>query len=237
MKNQHFRSTQTQVKHEILSRYLDTWGGIIINGLRHAKHQYLWKFIYVDCFSYKGKYSGDQENNFRQDASIDPVYGSPIIGIRALDKLANYAANLGIQIETNTILIEKKPTYYRDLKITLHECGFDKRVKETLDFSNLNNGEIAIINGDAIDLGTKLTTFTNGSKNWAFYFIDPFGASGIPYDFVKMIVERKHHDVMINFIYEDLERKAGMALNNNLSSQHKQLVGYCEKAFGSKVWN
>ena len=185
MKNLQYRSTQTQVKHEILARYLDTWGGIIANGLCHAKRQRVWQFIYVDCFAYKGKYIGDQENIFRHNAPSGPVYGSPIIGIQALDKLAEYAATLGLQVVTNTILIEKDPTHFRDLQATLRECSFDKRIRETMDFSVLRNGEIALVNRDATTFGDKLTSYTNRPGVWTFYLIDPYGPSGIPYDFVK----------------------------------------------------
>ncbi len=237
MKNPQYRSTQTQVKHEVLARYLDTWGGIIANGLCHAKRQRVWQFIYVDCFAYKGKYIGDQENIFQHIAVTGPVFGSPIIGIRALDKLAAYAVTVGIQIVTNTILIEKDPAHYHDLQATLQECKLAKLVQETLNFSALHNGEIALVNGDATTLGDKLTTYTNRSGIWAFYLIDPYGPSGIPYDFVKKIVEGAHHDVMINFIYEDLVRKTGMALNKDLGPKHKQLVDHWKNAYGSARWN
>lgn len=237
MKNLQYRSTQTQVKHEVLARYLDTWGGIIANGLCHAKRQSVWQFIYVDCFAYKGKYIGDQENIFRHHEPSGPVYGSPIIGIQALDKLAVYAAKLGLQVVTNTILIEKDLAHYLDLQAVLQECSFDKRVQETLDFSILHNGEISLVNGDATTLGHKLTSYTDRPGVWTFYLIDPYGPSGIPYDFVKEIVNGARHDVMINFIYEDLVRKTGMALNKDLEPKHIRLVEYWKNAYGSARWD
>jgi three-Cys-motif partner protein len=237
MKNLQYRSTQTQVKHEILARYLDTWGGIITNGLCHAKHQRVWQFIYVDCFAYKGKYIGDQESIFRQNPAPGPVFGSPIIGIQALDKLAAYAVTLGLQVVTNTILIEKDPAHYRDLQATLQECGFDQRVRQTPDFFTLHNGEIALVNADATTLGPKLTNYTDRPGAWTFYLIDPYGPSGIPYDFVKEIVKGSRHDVMINFIFEDLVRKTGMALNDDLEPKHRQLVNHWKNAYGGTRWD
>jgi three-Cys-motif partner protein len=237
MKNLQYRSTQTQVKHKILGRYLDTWGGIIVNGLSRAKRQYVWQFVYVDCFAYKGKYIGDQENIFRGDATAEPVYGSPIIGIRALDRLAAYADRLGLQIATNAILIEKDPVNYLDLHATLQECGLSSRIQETNKFYDLRNGEIALVNQDSTSFIDTLTIYTNRSSAWAFYLIDPYGPSGIPYDFVKKIVRGERHDVMINFIYEDLIRKTGMALNKNLGPKHKQLVEYWKNAYGSDNWD
>ena len=236
MKNSQYRSTQTQVKHEILARYLDTWGGIIVRGLSYAKYQRVWKFVYLDCFAYKGKYLGDQDSIFRHNGFKGPVYGSPIIGIYALEKLTTYAASLGIQVATNVILIEKDPTSYHDLQVTLSECGLTNRVQETSNFSTLRNCEIALVNADATTMGDSLVSYTNRSGVWAFYLLDPYGASGIPYDFVTKIIQGEHHDVMINLIYEDLVRKTGMALNKDLSLQHKQLVKYWEKAYGKQNW-
>ena len=237
MNTLNLRRTQTQVKHEILTKYLDTWGGIIVNGLVQANPQHLWKFVYVDCFAFKGKYEGDEENYFRHDVISLPVYGSPIIGIKALDKLAAYASKQGIKIETNIILIEKEISNFRDLQNTLRECGFDKRVKETLDFSTLNKGEIALVNKDSTTIVDKLTNYTDRLGVWAFYLIDPWGPSGIPYEFVKKIVNGNRHDTMINFIYEDLVRKAGMAVSADLPPQHSKLVDHWRIAFGGARWD
>ena len=79
------RNTQTRVKHEILSRYLDTWGGIIVGGLTKARKPLDWHFVYVDCFSYLGKYPGEKEDTYHHRES--EVDGSPLIGIKALDRL------------------------------------------------------------------------------------------------------------------------------------------------------
>lgn len=84
------RDTQTEVKHQILSKYLDTWGGIILNpGMRSRFKQSRKRsdlhFVYVDCFSYVGRYAGDKHR------SEEVVFGSPVIGIRCLDKLAESA--------------------------------------------------------------------------------------------------------------------------------------------------
>lgn len=237
MINLQYRSTQTQVKHEILARYLDKWGGIIVSGLTHSKYQHTWKFIYVDCFASTGKYLGDKENIFRNDNLTGSVYGSPIIGIRALDKLAAHAASLGVHIVTNSILIEKDQNIYLTLKKTLDECGLHNRIQETNNFSTLQNGEIALLNADATTLGDQLVKYTNVKGSWAFYLLDPYGPSGIPYNFVKKIINGEQHDVMINLIYEDLVRKTGMILNNAINPRLMQLVDCWKLAYGTTIWN
>jgi three-Cys-motif partner protein len=233
------RPTQTRVKHEILTRYLDTWGGIIVNGLKARAmgkgRAYTGHFVYADCFSSAGRYAGECEDVV-QHRELRTVEGSPVIGIRALDKLAAYARGIGIDITTNVILIEKDPAVFGVLQGTLELEGVARRVKNTTDFSSLANGEIATVNSDCTTLGNELVAYTTSGYTWSFYLLDPRGPSGIPYDFVKTIVRQDRHDVMINFIYEDLLRKTGMCLNDNLGPRQQQLIDNWTAAFGSERW-
>lgn len=228
------RNTQTRVKHEILSRYLDTWGGIIVSGSRYAR-QRIRHFVYVDCFSFLGRYSGEKEEEIQRRESKE-VFGSPVIGINALDKLLIHSKKMGVDIRVNTILIEKEKKVFDGLNETLRLADFQNRVENTNDFQKLKNGQIAIVNADATQVVDELLAYTTQPDTWAFYLIDPYGPSGIPYEFVKKIVSKDKHDVMINFIYEDLLRKTGMCLKENPTSSEKQLVEYWTKAFGGDWW-
>ncbi len=231
------RDTQTQVKHMILTKYLDTWGGIILNpNMRRRGIQRLNSgqkfdphFVYVDCFSSVGRYAGDKHR------SSDIVPGSPIIGVQALDKLVSSAQADGIPIRVNSILIEKDRKTYLSLQETLSAYNYANRVKETDDFASLKPGEIAIHNGDATKMVDKLVAYTTLGYTWAFYLLDPYGA-GIPYEFVRPIVGQERHDVMINFIYEDLNRKAGMARSEKVGAQQRQQVDSWTAVFGGENW-
>ncbi|MEN6436539.1 MAG: three-Cys-motif partner protein TcmP [Anaerolineaceae bacterium] len=238
MTKQKYRSTQTHVKHEILSKYLDTWGGIILSGLQKSETKYQRRFVYVDCCASSGKYQGDKEDEYKHDSKIGPVYGSPIIGLNALDKLMEHSNKRDItNVYVNSILVEQNQKCYQELKNTLIECGYESRIKETIDFASLQNGEIALVNADVTQIGDELIRFTNIKGTWAFYLLDPYGPKAIPFPFVKKIIECEHHDVMINLIYEDLVRKTGMAPNTNLSQKHKQLVEYWIEAYSKVVWD
>ncbi len=231
------RDTQTQVKHMILTQYLDTWCGIIFNPkMRYLAKQRLSSgqrfdphFVYVDCFSSIGRYAGDKHR------SSDMVEGSPIIGIRALDRLVESTRKDEIPIRVNSILIEKDRKIYQGLLETLSIYEYANRVRETNDFACLRPGEIAVLNADATKLVEKLVGYTTSGFTWAFYLLDPYGA-GIPYDFVCPIVRQEHHDVMINFIYEDLSRKAGMARSDKVGAQQRQQVENWTAVFGNEEW-
>jgi three-Cys-motif partner protein len=229
------RDTQTKVKHEILSKYLDVWGGIIIGGLINSKRKTQKHFIYVDCFSYLGKYAGEKEDSI-QNKSVDTVYGSPIIGVMALDRLIAFAQKMGVNIRVNAILVEKDKKTYEELIKTLSDAGFSNRLVETTDFHNLSNGQIAIVNADSTQTVDQLLSYTTQPDTWAFYLVDPYGPSGIPRSFVEKIIRQDRHDVMINFIYEDLPRKGGLALKENIKPELKQQVDNWSNAFGSEDW-
>jgi len=237
------RDIQTQIKHEILDKYLNTWGGIILNGLKHTA----WKmksqgrkmyvhFAYVDCFAYVGKYSGNTKDIFLK-RDTGPVPGSPIIGINALDHLVSMATKYDIDLKTTVVLIEKKRQEFCALVDNLTDEGFGPRLKYTTDFLHLNSGDIAIVHEDATTLANELLTHTTQQYTWAFYLLDPYGAMGIPYDFVRSIVQKDKHDVMINFVYYDLEKKAGsVGLGKSIPSSHQAHIDHWTTTFNSKRW-
>ncbi len=143
---------------------------------------------------------------------------------------------MGVKIRANSILIEKDKKKYNGLLENLKTAKYGERLRETKDFHSLEEGQIAIVNEDAISLANDLLAYTTHPDTWAFYLLDPYGPSGIPFDFVKKIVKQDHHDVMINFIYEDLLRKTGMCLKENPSPSEKQLIDYWTQAFGGNWW-
>lgn len=225
------RSTQTKCKHIILEEYLKAWGGIIYWGLQNSKMSSTPRFVYVDCFSHTGIYPGGDIDEPNQE----PVYGSPILGIQAMDKLAKTAWENDYPIKTYSILVERDDNYYNTLIRTLHSLGYSSRLKTSRNLSNLHNKEIIALNEDVTELVNELLEFTDRKDTWAFYLLDPFG-SGIPNAFVEPIVRGKNHDVMINFIYEDLSRKAGMLFSDDISPQHKKQVDNWKKVFDPNIW-
>ncbi len=237
------RSTQTQIKHLILDRYLRAWGGIILYGLKgHAAklrvsgRELNIHFVYVDCFSSTGRYSGDVVEN-RVVPSNETVFGSPIIGIRALDSLAEYAAqHLGIAVQTNAILIEERKSAYQELQASLEIAGLTSRVQQTERYSTLKNGHIALVRGDSTTMASALTNYTKGMSTYAFYLLDPYGPTGIPLHFVRQIISLQRHDVMINMIYQDLHKKIGIAEKMELSSVENKLLENYDAMFGHTRW-
>lgn len=242
MTNLKARPTQTKVKHIILEEYLEAWGGIIVNGMRQrandARSQgkpFDLHFVYVDCFSYVGRYSGELED---EGAGRVPtsVFGSPIIGVQILDKLAIWAKSQGVPLRVNAILIEQDPPHFAELIQTLNMTGLSPRVRQTQDFNSLKDSQIAVVQADSTTLATQLVNYTQSGYTFSFYLLDPYGPTGIPLPFVSQIIKPNRHDVIINMPYLDLHKKTGIASKGNLSPEEKSLIANYDAMFGHTRW-
>jgi three-Cys-motif partner protein len=236
------RPTQTRVKHDILERYLRSWGGIIINGLA-AKAQRVASrgrtfdlhFVYVDCNASVGRFLGEIGET-PGTPSPSKVFGSPIIGVRSLDDLARTALARGINLRTNAILIEKKSQEFRELQQSLDMAGLGPRVRQTNDFSGLQNGEIAVLRADSTMLTQELIAYTQTGYTFSLYFLDPYGPLAIPLPYVRDIITQPRHDVIINMPYQDLHKKAGSVTKLHPTPAEVEILQNYDDMYGSTGW-
>ena len=236
------RPTQTRIKHELLDRYLSVWGRIILNGVKkqalEARTQgrtYDIHLVYVDTNAFTGRYDGEMaEDAARRELSI--VYGSAVIGVKALERLAEFAISEGFSIRTNAILIEKDRQNFHALCRTLDEVGYKDLLHETTQFKLLEPNEIAVIHGDWTSIVDELVRYTQSPYTFTLYLIDPYGPMAIPLDKVSEIVRRRRHDVIINMPYRDLHKKTGLAVKRKLTTMQETHCMYYDRMFGSNQW-
>jgi len=232
MDNKDPREPQTQIKHEILAEYLDTWSGIITSGLYSTYQKFKRSgkpfdvhFVYVDCFAFSGKYEKDGNR----------AYGSPVIGIEALDKIKQHTeTNFGYPVTTNVILAEKEPKTYQELLETLNEKGYINRVVESPDLRELNHGDIALFRGDYSEYIDEILDYTS-EYTWSLYLLDPYGSPG-ELSIIKQVVTQRRTDAIIYFPYNDLQKKLGSVENDNPEHIHHKHLQYYDAMFGSKDW-
>ena len=193
-------------------------------------------FIYVDCNASYGRYNGELEDSV-VNREAQTIWGSPIIGVKALDGLAVWISNdIGIYVRTNAILIEMESNPYHELKRSLEMAGLGYRVRETDNFSALKNGEIALLQADSTTLASKLTRYTQSGYKFSFFALDPFGPTGIPLNFVHEIIRWPRHDVIIYMPYLDLHKKSGLVPRQNRSSTDEKLLQNYNEMFGNEEW-
>lgn len=149
------RDVQTRVKHKILKSYLDAWAGIIVSGLSGAAAKCASRglpfragLVYVDGFSWCGQYDGDASEVVLSGSAPSPKWGSPIIGIQALDDAKRFATSRGVKLETMTILVEEHADEFRSLQESLKLAGFGTRTAIDSAPLKLTDGQVAAIQGD-----------------------------------------------------------------------------------------
>lgn len=239
------RNPQTQVKHLILSKYLDDWAGIIINGIaRVAQSQisrglpFHARLLYVDGFSYTGRYLGDTSKVLAQDPVDTPTWGSPILGIQALERARQFAwEKHGFSIETAVILVEQDPGNFKHLLESVALAGFAGRLVANPPKIRPQNGEILAIQGDFLNWVQPVMQVMAERYVWTFCLLDPYGPTGIPYDnVVKPIIAQDRVDVMINFPYYDLHKKQGILKRAAELPLDQALLENYDAVFGTPYW-
>lgn len=165
-----------RVKHLILTKYLTAW--ITILGSRERR------ICYFDGFAGRGEY---------QDGTL----GSPIIAFKALEEVIN---NTKVRdFEFNCVFIEKDEDNFNNLKMVvqrelakypfvnkvlyLHD-DFDTAINSLLDEIEKENGQIAP----------------------SFFFIDPFGFTGVNFKTIQRILAQKKTEIFFNFMVRDVNR-------------------------------
>lgn len=143
-----------------------------------------YKVCYFDCFAGRGRYTDGKE-------------GSPLIALRAASDLKNERNHINNEIEL--IFIEKDKNNYENLQIV---------VNEELDINKDKYSNITVkppINDEFTNVVTPLIG-DYGKFYPSFFFIDPFGFSGVPMEIIKNILSIPKTEVFINFMIRDVNR-------------------------------
>lgn len=157
------------------------------------------RVLYIDGFAGPGEYIGGKD-------------GSPVIAIKAV---LEHRAKITSQINMFFIEADKKRCEFLEQKIAgleiprniSTECfcaKFDKAMAEILDYID--------------EQKTRLAP--------AFVFIDPFGFTGIPFALIKRIMQNPKCEILITFMYEEINRFIGL----------RKLWYRLEETFGTDEW-
>lgn len=137
------------------------------------------KVLYIDGFAGPGEYIGGK-------------CGSPIIAIKAV---LEHKANIKSEIIMNFIEADKR------------RCEHLKQKVNSLKIpSNIKTGCICAKFNETL---TEIFKYIDEQKARiapAFVFIDPFGFTGIPFSLIKRIMQNERCEVLINFMYEEINR-------------------------------
>ena len=160
------------------------------------------KICYFDGFAGRGEY-------------VDGTLGSPIIALKVADRRAKYFDKLFC------FFIEKDENNFRNLEEVLNR-----------EKSNIQNfGKIKIIkeNDEFANVIENIFDYLERSKSIlvaSFFFVDPFGFSGIPFKIIQRILSNPKTEVFFTFMVRDIARFI----------EHPQLRGTFTTLFGTDEW-
>jgi len=160
------------------------------------------KICYFDGFAGRGEY-------------IDGTLGSPLIALEVADKLSNYFGKL------NCYFVEKDPENFGNLERVLE--------REKARIQNWNKIDVWKENDEFANVIDEI--FKGLEKEGsilapAFFFIDPFGFSGVPFPLIKKILKNPKTEVFFTFMVRDIARFIKL----------QQLKDTFTKFFGTDKW-
>lgn len=160
------------------------------------------KICYFDGFAGRGEYT-------------DGTLGSPLIALKVADELSQYFGEL------TCFFIEKDPENFRNLEKVLErdqpKLGSRQKIniiKENEEFANVINGIFEYLEREKSILVPS------------FFFVDPFGFSGIPFTAIRKILENPRTEVFFTFMVRDVARFI----------QLPELEDILNKLFGTDKW-
>jgi len=145
----------------------------------------------------------------------DRTSGSPLIALEVADSLSHYFGKL------TCFFIEKEPENFKNLEKVLERERLKiqswqkiKVEKENDEFANVINGIFEYLEKEKSILAPS------------FFFVDPFGFSGIPFTAIKKILENPKTEVFFTFMVRDIARFI----------QLPELENIFNKLFGTNKW-
>ena len=189
----------TRVKHEILSKYLRPW--IIILGKHHRR------ICYFDTFAGRGSYKDKEET----------VPGSPIIALRVADRLleeCKHTSRPPYFDEFVCFLIEKDRRNFQSLELVMEA--------ERAKLKNVDACKVRLINDEFAPVVDRILENLRGDIAPSFFFIDPFGFTGVPFDLVKKVLSMKRTEVFFTFMTSFIDRFIKLP---NLEDRLNELFG------------
>jgi three-Cys-motif partner protein len=169
---------QTEAKHFILRQYLYALAFKVLSP--HISTS----LTFVDGFS--GPWKARDSENFS-----DTSFG---IAIQVLEDVANHFRDAGTPKQIRCVFNEKDPAAFAQLQAAV------------LPHNDPTNGfTVATINKPFVDAVPEIVSQVL-PESFVYTFIDPTGWTGYPYDKIKPLLSFQRSEVLINFMYDHINR-------------------------------
>src|SRR3989344_4556133 len=153
------------------------------------------QFNIIDGFAGPGEYKGKQE-------------GSPIIVIKSI-----IGHRVKIKSKVKLLFIENDPERFEFLKSKLNNIPLPPNVEYGCECNDF----VVVMNGHLDNIANSHTKLAP-----TFVFIDPFGFKDIPFSLISKIMNNDSCEVLITFMYEEVNRFVD---EPRLENTYNQLYG------------
>jgi spore photoproduct lyase len=160
------------------------------------------KICYFDGFAGKGEYT-------------DSTLGSPLIALKVADKLGSYFDKL------ICFFVEKDGDNFKNLEEVLE--------REKPNIKNWGKIEVVKENDEFANVTEQVFEYLEKQKSTlapSFFFIDPFGFSGVPFKTIQKALSNPKTEVFFTFMVRDVARFI----------EHPQLKDTLTELFGTDEW-
>lgn len=203
---------QTQIKLDILKKYLRAWAMIV--------GEYYPKAYFVDCFAGRGKYHLNGIN--------DVVAGSPIIALETSIEIREKKLKKGKKFDLNIIAIDSD----KNNLVALNKFAYE--------ITPIYKSKMNIFKGEFIaEISKVLTEIANYP---AFFFIDPYGVKGLDKKTIDLIINRQGStEIFLNYMKMGVQRVSGQYKNiahekDSIRVGAIKTISHMDKLFGDTSW-
>jgi len=189
----------TRVKHILLEKYLKAWIPIL------GKNP---KICYFDGFAGRGEYIDEKTHTVIQT-------GSPPLALEVADRLSRYFGKL------ICFFVEKDGDNFKNLEEVLG--------REKPNIENWQKIQVIRENDEFANVIERIFEYLEKERGVlvpSFFFVDPFGFSGIPFSVIQRILSNPKTEVFFTFMVRDLARFI----------QLPELEDTFDQLFGTNKW-
>lgn len=205
------KSITTRAKHELLSKYVKVWTGIIVQYLNTRGES--GRLIYIDTCAGTGLFKSDS-------LEFLDTAGSPLIALNNFETAESYKSLDTTNIRFQAFLTEKNPKLYARLVDSLQSTGMYK-------------DNIKVYPGDYRDKVNEIKELL--TKSWGLVFFDPFSIEPIPYSIVTDIIKSGKTDALLFYPWKDVQRCYGRATSKEYEEKDKY-IKYLDDFFYDINW-
>lgn len=171
-------SPHTLAKLEIIGRYLYLWFTIVGSNPKNRR------LVYIDGFAGPGRYTNTDKS-------------SPLVALKAAKNALNTFPGKFRETEFCFLFVEKNPNFAESLQEAISATHWPSQFKWVVENCSFEE-----------KVGGILEDFRREGKQLAptFAFIDPFGATGLPFKVIAEILRHSTCEVLLNLDSDGIGR-------------------------------